>query len=144
MGTRPRLTTSAGPRARSSSEGLLSPLPPPWATSCFSALPHREYGCWPCAQHLRSQLAAAINTHGASSCGECNRTAELWIPNLGSEAPQALCVTEGGGLSLARRCGDTDNFCRSPSLAAQCSPWTGTETWRGTLMGTPSFSTRAA
>lgn len=49
------------------------------------------------AQHLRSQLAAAINTHGASSCGERNHTAGLWIPNLGSEAPQALCVTEWGG-----------------------------------------------
>lgn len=97
MGTRPRLTRSAGTRARSSSEGLLSPLPAPWATSCFSALPHREHGCRPHAQHLRSQLAAAINTHGASSCGERNHTAGLWIPNLGSEAPQALCVTEWGG-----------------------------------------------
>lgn len=64
--------------------------------SCFSALPHREYGCLPHAQHLRSQITAAINTHGASSRGERYRTAELWIPNLGSKAPQALCVTEVG------------------------------------------------
>lgn len=46
-----------------------------------------EHGCLPYAKHLRSQLTAAINIHGALSRGEHYHTTELQIPNLGSEAP---------------------------------------------------------
>lgn len=70
-----------------------------------------EHGCLPYAKHLRSQLTAAINTHGALSRGEHYHTTELQIPNLGSEAPWLSALWERGGSlkqdwlgALGKRC----------------------------------------
>lgn len=107
-GTQPLPGLGAAVRA----EGLSSPRPPlpsPRASSCSSAQPHWQYVRLPYAKHLRSQLTAAINTHGALSRGEHYHTAELHIPNLGSEA---LCVLREGRLPLARLIWGTENKVR--------------------------------
>lgn len=103
----PGLTMSAGAGVGAARRAT---LPSPQS---HPALSHWHYGCLPHEQHSRSQLTLAINTHRASSRGEHYRTAELQIPNLGSEAPRRSVL---GKLSLAGLiCGAQADLCRLPS-----------------------------